>query len=70
MLSSSPVAIFRRLLVCGSPKLSNSGVVGRELLGVIAGVSSGAKVAGGREQIAGVKRFGLTSTGTGALRMG
>jgi len=57
MLHSSPVAIFHRLLVCCSPTLSNSGVVGPELLGVIAGVSSEPKMVGGRERIAGVKQF-------------
>jgi len=70
MLRSSPVALFRRLLVCCSPTLSNSGVVGPELLGVIAGVSSGPKVVGGRERIAGVKRVWLTGTGIGALCLG
>ena len=70
MLHPSPVAIFHRLLVCCSPTLSNSGVVRPELLGVIAGVSSGPKAVGGRVRIAGVKRFWLTHTGTGALRLG
>ena len=70
MLRSSPVAIFRQLLVCCLPTLSNSGVVGSDLLGVIAGVSSGPKAVGGRERIAGVKRFWLTRTETGALHQG
>ena len=47
ILRSSPVAIFLPLLVCCSPTLSNSGVVGPQLLGVIAGVSSGPKAVGG-----------------------
>jgi len=70
MLGSSPVAIFRQLLVFCSPTLSNWGVVGPELLGVIAAVSSRHKAVGGGEPIPGVKRFWLTCTRTGALRLG
>ena len=70
MLRSSLTAIFRLLLVCCSSALSNSGIVGPEWLGVIVGVTSGFKVVSVRERILGVKRFWLTGTGKGALRLG
>jgi len=47
MLRSSPVAIFRLLLMCCSSTLCNSGIVGPEWLGVMAGISSSPKVVGG-----------------------
>jgi len=70
MLRSSPVAIFRLLLGHSPPPLSNSGVVGSEWLGVMAGVGSEFKTAGERERTTDGKQFWLICTGAGVLRQG
>jgi len=67
MLRSSPVAIFRLLLGRFPPPPSNSGVVGSESLGVIAGVASEFKTAGERDRTTDGNRFWLICTGAGVL---
>ena len=61
------MAIFRLLLGRSPPPLFNSGVVGSEWLGVMAGVASELKTAGERERTTDGKRFWLIFTGAGVL---
>jgi len=64
------MAIFCLLLGRSPPPFSNSGVVGSEWLGVMAGVASEFKTAGERERTTDGKRFWLVCTGAGILHQG
>jgi len=62
MLRSSPMAIFHLLLGCSRPPPSNSGVVGSEWLGVMAGVAMEFKTAGEWERTSDGNPFWLICT--------
>jgi len=64
------MAIFRLLLGGSPPPLSNSGVVGSECLGVMAGVASEFKTPGEQERTTDGNRFWLLCTGPVVLRPG
>jgi len=68
MLHSSPMAIFPLLLGRSPPPLCNSGVVGSEWLGLMAGVASEFKTTSKRERTIDGKRFWLICIGAGVLR--
>jgi len=57
MLDSSPMGILLLLLGLSPPPLSNSGDVGSQWLGVMAGIASELKTAGERERTRDGNRF-------------
>jgi len=64
------MAKIRLLWGRSPPPLSNSGFVGSEWLGVMAGVASEFRTAGESERTTDGKQFWLICTGTGILRPG
>jgi len=64
------MAIFRLLLGRSLPPLSISGLFGCQWLGVMAGVASEFKTAGGLERTTDGKRFWLICPEAGVLRPG
>ena len=67
MLHSSPIVIFRLLLVHSPPPLSNSGIVGSKWLEVMARVVSEFGTKGNWEGTIDIKPFWLIGTRAGVF---